>query len=420
MKYYFLLNQQRQWLLQRVASWLHHPQEGIEKLDSHNRSQAKQYVVELGTATQATIRINDLQETARQRRSTTFEGVSKVTAIVFNAVFGTAAVTILATSTNRGAFSLVGGAVGGALSGCITEQIAGKVITQQRRRLSTKAALKAHNERCESNPPMNELGEAYHRAQKDLLLSLESHNMQQHFAGDLVGPVASSGFECAFTFWLVLPAGPTLAVLAASFPTILNWLIALFESAYFDFPKYCEEMVESYEAYLPSQDVSEPEGYEIQYLDTHLEALAQGDLTGQDKNLGMRLATWKKGFGQNKIRWLEQQYNNEANQLREQHQKADKELLETPKPKAQASIPTEDVSGRQDRLNWEHQKWVQEERRKLFAEFNEKLEQLKAKYLPEAQKWQNFVEQAERDRQAAYEHWLHENGYTDNDLRNAA
>ncbi|MBV6625440.1 MAG: hypothetical protein KI793_21350 [Rivularia sp. (in: Bacteria)] len=386
----------RQELSQTCNSFLNYQPEQVERLAHSDKVDIKKILTQTADAELAEARINDLSPKAKQCNPFQKKLIKMILTFV-GAVTFSVAPQLLASGTARGPLAFSAGILGGAAATYFVDDLGVKAITKKRRRHNSQQAWESLEEQYTSHHSQSELVGFFYNEQKIRFLQIEGENLRTEFKADLIVSVLLSIVEGGTAFWLILPGGVVLALLAACFPVALTWAAVLYQSEYFDFPEDCANILEKYEPLLLSAEVTETEVRQIQSLDYSFKYVAEGDVTGRIKNLSMARAYFEINYANKKLQQLPKLYIDEINQrqleLRQQILKLEEQWVK-PKMNIAGHAPTEEEY-HQDKQEKQKNAWIAIRTRELEAAYQEDIEMIKLKFKQQYMEWQQEKTHAE-------------------------
>jgi uncharacterized membrane protein YphA (DoxX/SURF4 family) len=252
---------------QIIASWRMVTPAQVQRIDHQHRCEIAQIQFQAGEIELTRFRIKHLEPIAQQRWPKFRQQTVEFAVVFLGSLAFSTLPQLLAEAISRGSLSLGIGLLCGGAATWLTHDRATQGLAKMRCRHDVLQALESLAQQRRSYPAQNEMADHFFQGQRTRLLQAEGEYLKRPFRADMTLAIAMSLLEVIATFMVVQPVGAWLASLVSLFPVIVIWLAAALQSDCVEFANTSAELVQSYYALLPTDEVSEEQALYIQQLD---------------------------------------------------------------------------------------------------------------------------------------------------------
>lgn len=387
-----------------ITALRNHSPANLAYLDRDVRAQSEHLTHKIAVHDQANARIDELKPHSQHRWSKKTQQTVEFTITLIGAFTFSTIPQILGAASNRGPLAVLAGLVGGAAVAWFTHDRANKGLGVLRCAHHSRQALKVLETRQSQEAHQNFLTEAYFNRRKDLLWEVEAESLSASFPWDLWGAIVATILEIGAAFWVTLPAGLVVALLAAGFPAAVIWLSSVFQSERVDFAEWALIKSRTYQQYCPPEDNTPNGDRYIVVTDAELQ-----EVTATHARFNYFIAVntngiqTPQGAEAQALRTLAEQ---EMTAWAEAHQTAHQTLVQaqrqaTERVRDRYNVSDFQTAGRRaDAVTQDRNQAIEDEKQRLQAIHEEEQKELKQTYGTTIQRWDGIrlKQQQEFDR----------------------
>jgi len=226
---------------------------------------------------------------------------------VFGAIVIGGSVSSIVDSTGRGPVAAAGGAIAGGVCAVLTDVYSSRYMMKRRMRYNSLQALDRIQAELATRLDPTEFEMHYSTSQQQLLHQVEALYLEQEPKSEALMALAAICTEGLVSLVLTFPAGLPLALASATFPIVVNLLVAKVQSDRFEVPEACENLIPTYEVHRPEATILAQEALAVERLHAALEYVAQARPPKGLRSVGQAKGKSQMHFAQARMAELEQQ-----------------------------------------------------------------------------------------------------------------
>lgn len=378
--------------VRNIVTWRHPNASVIARIEGNDRAEMKQWLEEHAQAELALQRVDHLGTIAATAWSPSVKHLLSIAVGLFGATLIGASVGMIVDSTGRGPIAATGGALAGGACAVLTERYASRSMMKRGMRLNSQQAVEQVETELADCPEPTELDRHFYASKLQLLQQVEAMYLAEEPRSEKLMAIAAICTEGVVSLVLTWPAGPLLAMASATFPILINLLVAKVQADRFEVPEACEGLIPLYEAHIPSDQIPALEALQIARLHAGLQYVATVRPPKGIRSVGQAKGLAQMNFAQAQIATLEAQGVETVIGCEQKYQQALESLPDRCPP------PDVDVAGMtaeeaQDAEQEWCDKWLEAERAKLADAHRRELELIQAEYGRAISFWQNIERQ---------------------------
>jgi outer membrane lipoprotein SlyB len=378
----------------QLRSCIHLDESGLERLESNDRAEGKQWTEIVAHNDQAIERANALSAIAQKQWNPYWQQFITFGVGMFGAMVIGGSMSSVVDATGRGPLAAITGGIAGGVLAALTDKFSSGYMTKRHMRHAGQQALVSIQKKREANPTQPE--QYYNSCQQQLVYQVENAYLAQEPKSEKYMAIGAIAAEGLISLVLTLPAGLPLALASAAFPIVINLIAARVQSDHFEVPEACEKLIPAYEVFILPDTISPQEALEVERLHAAFQYVALARPPKGLNNSAQAKGLAQIKFAENQVRILEEQGMLQVADLKLQNQEAHAALSDRcPLPKVNGAGLTAEQA-HQAEQQW-RDRWLEEERRKLDDDLKRHLEWLQVQYGQAIAYWRHIESQGTQE-----------------------